>query len=80
MTAPAVPHVPLPAGARCSDTWQADHPQPYRIIEGTGRKITDHRLTVPRREDSKGAPLNYCGGLTSTAHSQAICLLIRNRS
>jgi hypothetical protein len=41
-----IPDVPLPAGATCADAWQSDEPQPSRIIEGTGRKITDHRLTV----------------------------------
>jgi hypothetical protein len=46
VTERTIPDVPLPAGATCTDTWQSDDPHPYRIIEGTGRKITDHRLTV----------------------------------
>jgi hypothetical protein len=48
MTTATDPHpdVALPAGARTLDTWQADDPQPYRVILGADRKVTDHRLTV----------------------------------
>jgi hypothetical protein len=48
MTTATNPHpdVALPDGAHTLATWEDDDPQPYRVIEGADRKITDHRLTV----------------------------------
>ncbi len=47
MTTAFIPPVPLPPGAQSLDTeWQADDPQPYRVIEAAQRKVTDHALTV----------------------------------
>jgi hypothetical protein len=38
--------VPLPIGARTFDTWQDDDPQPYRVILGAYRRVTDHKVLV----------------------------------
>ena len=38
--------VPVPAGAHTCDDWQDDDHQPYRVILGADRKVTDHALTV----------------------------------
>jgi hypothetical protein len=38
--------VPLPTGADTCDDWQGDDPQPYPVIFGADRKVTDHALTV----------------------------------
>jgi hypothetical protein len=41
-----VPPVPLPPWARLVDDWQDDDHQPYRVVLGADRKVTDHALTV----------------------------------
>jgi hypothetical protein len=46
MTTSTIPPVPLPTGATTVDDWQHDDPQPYRVILGADRKVTDHKLTV----------------------------------
>jgi hypothetical protein len=38
--------VPVPASAHTCDDWQDDDHQPYRVILGADRKVTDHALTV----------------------------------
>ena len=40
------PDVPLPDGAATLDDWTPDHPQPYRIVFGANRGITDHAAKV----------------------------------
>lgn len=46
MTTTITEPVPLPVGARTFDTWQDDDPQPYRIIVGADRRVTDHTVRV----------------------------------
>jgi hypothetical protein len=38
--------VPVPSGAHTCDDWQDDDHQPYRVILGADRKVTDHAVTV----------------------------------
>ncbi len=45
-TTPTTEPVPLPLGARTFDTWQDDDPQPYRVILGADRTVTDHKVRV----------------------------------
>lgn len=40
------PDIVPPAGATTYDDWQGDDPQPYRVVIGTHRTITDHPLKV----------------------------------
>lgn len=40
------PDVPLPAGALEADTWQALDRQPYRVVFGASRDVTDHAACV----------------------------------
>lgn len=40
------PDVAPPSGASTNDTWQADDPQPSRIVYGRNRTVTDHKLCV----------------------------------
>jgi hypothetical protein len=40
------PDVVPPAGASALDAWQDDVPQPYRIVLGADRTVTDHKLRV----------------------------------
>ena len=41
-TTPTAPDAPLPEGARCSDDWQPDTPQAYRIIHGETRGVVGY--------------------------------------
>ncbi len=41
------PEVPLPAGALEADSWQALDRQPYRVVFGAYRDVTDHAAGVP---------------------------------
>ena len=44
---PSQQQIALPADAQTFNTWQdCDDPQPYRIIFGGRRRVTDHKLTV----------------------------------
>lgn len=38
--------IPLPPGAHTYDDWQDSDPQPYRVIIGADRTVTDHPLRV----------------------------------
>jgi hypothetical protein len=40
------PDVAPPAGASAIDDWQADDPQPSRVVIGSYRTVTDHNLRV----------------------------------
>jgi hypothetical protein len=47
-TAPTNPYPDItpPAGAARVDDWQPDEPQPYRVVIGPDRTVTDHKLRV----------------------------------
>jgi hypothetical protein len=45
----SVPEVVPPVGATTNDPWQAVDPQPYRVVTGHDRKVTDHKLCVSTR-------------------------------
>jgi hypothetical protein len=40
------PDVAPPPGATTHDEWEDDDPQPYRIVFGADRTVTDHRARV----------------------------------
>jgi hypothetical protein len=40
------PDIAPPAGARPIEDWQAIEPQPYRVVIGDDRTVTDHKLRV----------------------------------
>jgi hypothetical protein len=40
------PAVSPPPGATANDDWQADDHQPYRVVSGSDRTVTDHKLYV----------------------------------
>jgi hypothetical protein len=40
------PDVPLPPGVTGVDDWQADERQPYRVVFGEYRGVTDHPICV----------------------------------
>jgi hypothetical protein len=42
----ANPQVPLPAGAECTEGWQHDEPQAFRVIHGATRGVGGHKLVV----------------------------------
>ena len=43
-TTTTTPNVPPPARAATIDSWQPNDPQPYRVIFGADRMVTDHEV------------------------------------
>jgi hypothetical protein len=58
------PAVSPPPGATANDDWQADDHQPYRVVSGSDRTVTDHKLYVST------SAVQWANGRSKTAPSK----------
>jgi hypothetical protein len=60
--------IPLPAGVVLVDDWQADDPQPYRVVMGADRGIDGHDLRV------RPSAIQFADGRIDDGHIERLAI------